>query len=62
MGLAQDLPLYLHDDWAWELTAVWAPAPSDGVTVLLEGADAAALSPVEDLGLRVLHARIELAR
>ena len=62
VGLAQDLPLYLHDDWAWELTAVWAPAPSDDVTVLLEGGDAAALSPLEDLGLRVFHARIELAR
>lgn len=62
VGLAQDLPLYLHDDWAWELTAVWAPAPSQDVTVLLEGGDAAALSPLEDLGLRVLHARIEVGR
>ena len=60
--LSQDLPLYLYDDWAWSLTAVWAPAPSEDVRPLLEAGDPAALSALEDLGLSVVHARIELAR
>ena len=60
--LSQNLPLYLHDDWAWTLTAVWAPTPSEDVRPLLETGDPTALSALEDLGLSVVHARIELAR
>ena len=61
VGLSQDLPLYLQDAWAWTLTAVWAPAPSEDVARLVEAGDPAALSALEDLGLPVVHARIELA-
>ena len=62
MELSQDLPLYLHEDWAWTLTAVWAPAPSEDVRPLLEAGDPTALSALEDLGLSVVHGRIELGR
>jgi len=60
--LSQDLPLYLLEDWAWTLTAVWAPAPSEDVRPLLEAGSPTALSALEDLGLSVVHARIELGR
>ena len=61
VGLSQDLPLYLQDAWAWTLTAVWAPAPSEDVARLVEAGDRAALTALEDLGLSVVHARIELS-
>ena len=60
--LSQDLPLYLKDDWAWTLTGVWAPASSEDVAPLLEAGDPAAFSGLEDLGLSLVRARIELAR
>ena len=60
--LSQDLPLYLQDHWAWTVTSVWAPRPSQDVADLLEAGDAEALHALEDLGLTVVRARIELAR
>ena len=62
VGLSQDLPLYLQDDWVWTVTAMWAPAPSEDVGPLLEAGEPAAISALKDLGLSVFHARIELAR
>ena len=62
LGLSQELPLYLEDAWAWTVTAVWAPAPSKDVAPLLEAGDPAAVSALEDVGLSVVHARIELGR
>ena len=62
VDLSQELPLYLHEDWAWSLTGVWAPAPSEDVRPLLEAGDPAALSALEEVGLSVVHARIELGR
>ncbi len=60
--LSQDLPLYLQDHWAWTVTGVWAPRPSQDVADLLEAGDAEALAALKDLGLTVVRARIELAR
>ena len=60
--LSQDLPPYLRDGWAWTVTAVRAPTPSEDVERLLEAGDPAALSAAEGLGLSVVRARIELAR
>ena len=60
--LSQDLPLYLQNAWVWTLTAAWAPVPSEDVAPLLEVGDPVALAALEDLGLSVVHARVELAR
>ena len=47
---------------AWTLTAVWAPVPSEDIVPLLDVADPGVLGALEDLGLSVVRARIELAR
>ena len=60
--LSQDLPLYLQDHWTWIVTGVWAPRPSEDVADLLEAGDAEALDALEEMGLTVVRARIELAR
>ena len=62
--VSQDLPLYLEDGWAWTLTAVRAPAPSEDVERLLEPGggidDRAVLARIEDFGVSVIGARIVL--
>lgn len=65
LALSQDLPLFLQDSWAWTVTAVWSPVPSGDVERLLgESRDPEApktLARLDELGLSVFHARIELA-
>ena len=64
--LSQDLPLYLEDSWAWTLTVVRAPAPSEDVERLLEPGggidDRAVLARLEDFGVSVVGVRIVLGR
>ncbi len=62
VALSLDLPLYVQDHWAWAVTSVWAPAPSEDVAPLLETGDDAALDALTKLGLRVTRARVEWAR
>ena len=59
--LSQNLSLYLQEEWAWTLTAVWAPVPSEDIVPLLDVAHPGVLGALEDLGLSVVRARIELA-
>ena len=64
--LSQDLPLYLEDSWAWTLSVVRAPAPSEDVERLLEPGggidDRAVLAWLEDFGVSVVGVRIMLGR
>ncbi len=62
VALSRELPLYLQDHWVWTVTGVWAPRPSQDVDDLLEAGAAEALDALEELGLTVVHASIELAR
>lgn len=65
LKLSQALPLFLQGTWAWTLTAVWSPVPSGDVDRLLRGAGSPdahqSLADLEELGLSVVHATIELA-
>ena len=65
LRLSQGLPLYLQNSWTWTVAAVWSPVPSEDVTRLLRGSAGpearGPLAGLDDLGLSVVRARIELA-
>lgn len=64
LALSQDLPLFLQDSCAWTVTAVWSPVPSGDVERLLGRATGLgareSLAGLDELGLSVVRARIEL--